>query len=92
MQVHAMEEDSWTFRLAPQLSGKAQQAYAAMSGKDATDHKKVKTAILKRYNINEEMYRRRIRTARKREGETYGEIAIRLNDLVKKWMTGCESV
>ena len=90
MQVHAEEEARWAFRLAPQLTGKAQQAYAAMSAEDATDYQQVKMAILRRYNISEETYRRRFRMARKKEGETFGEMAIRLHDLGKKWMAGCE--
>ena len=84
MQVHAVEEARWAFRLAPQLTGKAQQAYAAMSAEDATDYQQVKMAILRRYNISEETYRRRFRMARKKEGETFGEMAIRLHDLGKK--------
>ena len=48
MKAYAMEKARWAFVLAPQLTGKAQQAYAAMSGD-------MKEAILKRYDdINEE--------------------------------------
>ena len=29
--------------------------------------------------------------ARKKDGETFSEMAIRLHDLVRKWMAGCET-
>ena len=46
MQV---QEDKWAFRLAPhdQLTGRAQQAYAAMNGENAMEYRKVKTPLLK---------------------------------------------
>ena len=92
MQVYHVDEERWAFKLAPQLTGRAQQAYAAMRAEDAADYRLVITAILHRYNISEETYRRRFRTARKKEGETFGEMAVRLSDLAKKWMTECDTV
>ena len=79
-------------RLAPQLTGKAQQAYAAMTTADSVDYKKVKEAILRRYDVSEETYRQRFRAARRKEGEAYVELVTRLQDLVRKWMAECESV
>ena len=48
MAVYEVDRARWAFKLAPQLTGKAQQAYAAMSVEDAGDYDKVKTTILKR--------------------------------------------
>ena len=47
MVVYEVDRARWAFKLAPQLTGKAQQAYAAMSTEDAGDYDKVKAAILK---------------------------------------------
>ena len=44
-----MEMKRWALLLAPQLMGKAQQAYAALNVKDAVMYEEVKIAILKRY-------------------------------------------
>ena len=74
------------------LTGKAQQAYAALSAEDATKYAEVKAAILRRYDINEETYRQRFRATRKKEGESYTEMVIRLQDLFKKWTVGCKTV
>ena len=59
---------------------------------DAAQYKQVKAAILRRYDINEETYRQRFRTTRKKEGEAYVELAIRLQDLLKKWVAECKTV
>ena len=34
MEAHEVHKDRWSFKLAPQLTGKAQQAYAALSPED----------------------------------------------------------
>ena len=59
MVAYEVPKERWTFKLAPQLVGKAQQAYAAMSPDEAQDYDQLKEAILLRYNINEEILRSR---------------------------------
>ena len=63
-----------------------------MTTEDAINYQRVKAAILHRYNITEDTYRRRFRDARKQSGESFTEMVIRLYDLVKKWMASCETV
>ena len=43
MQVYEVDEDRWAFMLAPQLTGKAQKAYAALKAEDATHYSEVKS-------------------------------------------------
>ena len=87
MRVYGVKEDRWAFKLAPQLTERAQQAYAALNVDDAAQYKQVKAAILRRYDINKEMYRQRFRTQRK-EGEAYVKLAIRLKDLLRSgWLS-----
>ena len=49
--AYEVKKERWAFRLAPQLVRKVQQAYAGMSIADAGDYKKLKAAILRRYDI-----------------------------------------
>ena len=92
MTAYEVKRERWAFKLASQLVGKAQQAYAAMSAEDASDYDKLKKAILRRYDINEESYRQRFRSATKKQGETNRELVARLVDLAEKWMQGCTSI
>ena len=92
MEAYEIDADRWAFKLAPQLTGKAQQAYASLNGDQAAQYVDVKKAILRRYNINEETYRERFRAARRKEEEGYAELALRLQDLLRKWMEGCDTV
>ena len=57
MQAYEVPQERWAFKLAPQLVGKAQQAYAALNPDDAKDYATLKKAILLQYDINEESYR-----------------------------------
>ena len=58
MTLHDVKETHWVAKLAPQLTGRAQQAYTAMPMDDAFSYQEVKKAILRRYEINEETYRK----------------------------------
>ena len=62
MEAYEITRGKWPVLLAPQLTGKAQQAYAALGSEDSKDFIKVKEAIFKCYDINEETYRHRFRT------------------------------
>ena len=89
MVAYQVRKDRWSFRLAPQLVGKTQQAYAIIIVADAEDYEKMKTAILRRYDITEESYCRRFRSSRLKTGESVAELLARLDDLATKWMKSC---
>ena len=92
MVAYKVDETLWVFKLAPQLTGRAQQAYAALSAEDAGSYKALKEAILARYDISEETYRQRFRTTTKKNGESHREMVVRLRDLQVKWTKGCKSL
>ena len=41
MRAYEVKEERWAVKIAPQLTGKAQQAYAAMKAEDAGDYQAV---------------------------------------------------
>ena len=92
MEAYKVEKDRRTYHLAPQLTGRAQQAFAALTSEDAKSYDAVKAAILVRYDINEEAYRRRFRTAIRKGSETNKELATRLMDLQAKWLREHQTV
>ena len=80
-QVHSVEGNKWAAILALQLTGKVRLAYAAMADEQAWNYDLVKVAILQRYNINEETYRRRFRSVKPLDNETSLELVIRVRGL-----------
>ena len=92
MRAYEVKENRWAVKLAPQLTGKAQQAYAAMRAEDAGTYQLLKEAILRRYDILDETYRQRFRETVKKEDETVSELAVRLDDLLQKWTKDCKTV
>ena len=78
MGVFGIEKNRWAFKWAPQLTGKAQKAFAAMEEVEASDHDQLKKAILKCYNISGETYRQRLRTTVRKSDESNQEMAVEL--------------
>ena len=76
----------WVFRLLPLLTGKARGAYVHMDVDDAHEYDKVKTAILKKYDINPETYRQRFRSLHVEPEESPQELYVRLKELYVKWI------
>uniref|UniRef100_A0A1X7V3C9 CCHC-type domain-containing protein n=1 Tax=Amphimedon queenslandica TaxID=400682 RepID=A0A1X7V3C9_AMPQE len=66
--------------------GKALAAYTGLKGAHATDYMKVKTAVLHRYEVNEETCRQRFRQDKKKSEEFYYAWVCRVADLFDKWV------
>ena len=86
MEAHKIERGRWAHYLAPQLTGRAQLAFAALPTAVSGKYESIKAAILQRYDINEEAYRRRFRSAARGAGETNREHTVKLMDLQRKWL------
>ena len=72
MRAYEVKQERWAGKLAPQLTGKAQQAYAAMKKEDAGRYEKLKEVILRRYYILEGTYRLRFRESSKKRRRVGG--------------------
>ncbi|KAL2103340.1 hypothetical protein ACEWY4_000208 [Coilia grayii] len=67
------------------LTGKARNAYVAMDINESMDYIKV-TTILQKYEINEEVYRRRFREPDIWQGESPRELYQCMKDMFRKWI------
>ena len=92
MDAHSINRGSWAYRLAPYLTGRAQQAFAAMDKDDSSNYDLVKESILKHYDITTTTYQQRFRGIKKRTNESFREMAVRMKDLVTKWTRDCRTV
>ena len=77
---------AWTTLLQSVLVGKAAEVYSAMSVTDSSDYEKVKTAILKAYELVPEAYRQKFRNYKKYDRQTFVEFAREQEDLFDQWM------
>ena len=80
------ERGTWAPRLAALLTGKAREAYARMEAESAGNYEKVKTAILARYDLTPETYRRKFRNSKKYPDESFQEWGIRARRYFDRWV------
>ncbi|XP_023180303.1 uncharacterized protein LOC111605792 [Xiphophorus maculatus] len=76
----------WAVRLVPLLTGKARSAYVLMDIADSHMYDKVKDAVLTKYEITADTYRRRFQSLDIHQGETPKELYVRLKDMFYKWV------
>ena len=69
----------WSLSLSALLQGKALEVYSRMPLEDTNDYDKLKSALLKRFQMTEEGYRVRFRTSRPEKSETPSQFAGRLS-------------
>uniref|UniRef100_A0A3B5B1E3 SCAN box domain-containing protein n=1 Tax=Stegastes partitus TaxID=144197 RepID=A0A3B5B1E3_9TELE len=69
------------------LTGKAQEAYSCLSIDDSFVYKKIKSAVLKAYELVPEAYRQRFRSWDKTPAQTYVEYVRDLQTHFKRWIT-----
>ena len=92
MQAYKVDGSRWALKLAPELTGQALQAYASMDPSDAECYDSGKSAILRRFNINNQTYRQRFRNLKSKAGQTQTDIAARLTDLASRWLKDCTTI
>lgn len=85
-QVCRWSREEWAVPLVPLLTCKARSAYVPMDMSNSEDYEKAKAAILAKYEITADTYRRRFRSLEILLGETLHELYVHLKDLFSKWV------
>ncbi|GFO39875.1 retroviral-like aspartic protease 1 [Plakobranchus ocellatus] len=62
--------EKWSSSLCALLTGRALDCYRWLSAEQAKDYDKVKEALMKKYDLTEDIYRRKFRTRKPAEGES----------------------
>ena len=75
----------WPLLLQCVLTGKAQEAYAALSPEDSLIYDKVKSAVERAYELVPEAYRQKFRNFKKTEKQTYAEFGRDKTALFDRW-------
>lgn len=76
-------KEGWAFCLIPLLTGKARAAYVHMDVEDSLEYEEVKSAILKKYDIN---FNQQFRSLDVEPNESPKELYVRLRELYWKWI------
>ncbi|XP_019633436.1 PREDICTED: uncharacterized protein LOC109476860, partial [Branchiostoma belcheri] len=79
-------EDTWASLLSALLTGRALDVYSRLSDDDAQDYVKVKEAILKRYELTEDGFKKKFRSEVPQEGEVPDQYIVRLSSYLNRWI------
>ena len=80
------EPDTWATGLSALLQGKALDVYALMPKEDALNYDKLKVALLKRYELTEEGFKRKYKKCRPENGETFKQFTTRMKSYFTRWI------
>ena len=76
----------WTTYLCALLTGKALEVYTSMPRTDVDDYNELKNALLKRYQLTEEGFRRKFREEKPDQGETVYQFIARIRRYLERWV------
>ena len=80
------EPDTWATGLSALLQGKALDVYALMPKEDALNYDKLNVALLKRYELTEEGFKRKYKKCRPENGETFQQFTTRMKSYFTRWI------
>ncbi|XP_072030629.1 uncharacterized protein [Amphiura filiformis] len=80
------DKESWVLRLAPKLTGLARDAYNQLEPGYEANYDRLKEALLHKYELNAEAYRRKFRNSEKGENQSVKEWLSKLSYNFSKWM------
>ena len=76
----------WATKLSALLSGRALDVYSPLSEEGACHYGKMKVALLKRYDLTEDGYRRKFRVSTPETDESPDRFIVRLSTYLIRWL------
>ncbi|XP_070183588.1 uncharacterized protein [Littorina saxatilis] len=84
------KKETWIARLLPQLRGTARSLYFTLPTEEAGNYDQFRDALMKRFNLTAEGYRKKFRESRKEQRETFAQFVVRIKSYFKKWVCLCK--
>ncbi|XP_077346354.1 uncharacterized protein LOC143989986 [Lithobates pipiens] len=81
----------WAWYLTPGLRGKALDAYVELSKEQGGDYEALKAAIIQKFQLTPEVYRKRFRSLQKGPGDSYLDVVSRLHTTFRQWTKGLKA-
>ena len=85
-KMQKWKPEEWVVSLSPLLTGKGLEVYASMPDTDVDNYDHLKLALLKRYQLTEEGFRKRFRESKSEKGETVYQFVARLSRYFRRWV------
>jgi len=86
LKIHGIDNTLWVRGLSSVITGKALETFSSLSMETLENYEQVKAALLERYQIGAEHYRKQFRELRKSDKENYNEVGHKLQTLWAKWV------
>ena len=81
-----LPECKWLSRLIPALHGKSYETYSKLPV-DQQNYTDLKSALLIRFELTADGYRKKFRNSRREKGETFTQFCDRIGSYFNKWIT-----
>nr|XP_034322671.1 uncharacterized protein LOC117688635 [Crassostrea gigas] len=79
-------KDTWGTHLSALLKGKALDVFARLSPETALDFNELKNALLKRFDMTEDGFRKKFRFSKQDGSETFMQFSTRLDSYLERWI------
>ena len=85
-RAQAWPDSDYATNLSLCLTGEALEVYSRLSPEDSLNYDKLKEALLLRFQLTEEGFRKKFRNWRPKEGETTVQFLARIENYLKRWI------
>jgi len=76
----------WALYLSALLKGRALDVYSILPAEQANNYDQLKAALLKRYQLSADGFKRRFRSAKPESGETPTQFLTRIGNYLQRWI------
>ena len=85
-EMQGWPRSEWALYLSALLKGKSLECYSRLAEADARDYAKLKAALLRRFDLTAEGFRRKFYEARRDKDETAAQFVVRLVGYLDRWI------
>ena len=84
--AQGIRKEEWAIHLSALLKGKCLDVYALLMNEKALDYDFLKTALLQRYELTKETFKRKFRPSKPEAGESFVQFVTRLRSYFRRWI------
>nr|XP_022307941.1 uncharacterized protein LOC111113940 [Crassostrea virginica] len=80
------DKSDWALSLCALIRGKVLDVFALMPKTEALDYNVLKTALLRRYELTDDGFKKKFRSCRPEQCETFSQFSVRLSTYFDRWI------